>query len=441
MTTFPEPMKISSPTLHATIFVTIGVFITVLVMSFVFKVEVVARGEGRIVPISRVQVVQPEFAGKITAIHVRNGDLVEAGQTLIEIDATEAQADLRIIQAEQNRLTIEQARIDAMVTALDSDPSSINFTDDTLARFTVPDTLAGDPFTAEQRRLLLAEINDFLAALDQIDAREAANLRAEDVTNANIARVTAAVEFQSERLQISEQLLEQGTTSRSNFLDVEQAATELERERDIYLKQLQQQIAQRAALNTERRQITAELRRTLLARKAEIDARQATLEQDARAALRQVGTATLTAPVSGIVDQLSVFTIGGITDAGAELLRIVPTDVQVEIEGAFPNQDIGFMHVGQQANIRLDAFPSERFGSVKGEVTDIAADSTENASGQWGYVVRVTPDSSVLQAGDDAFPLRPGMTATIDVTTDTRRIISYFFAPIVRTIQDAMGER
>jgi hemolysin D len=74
-------------------------------------------------------------------------------------------------------------------------------------------------------------------------------------------------------------------------------------------------------------------------------------------------------------------------------------------------------------------------------VSDIAADSTETAEGQWGYVVRVTPDQAFIQAAEDQFPLRPGMTATIDVTTDTRRLISYFFAPIVRTIQDAMGER
>lgn len=99
------------------------------------------------------------------------------------------------------------------------------------------------------------------------------------------------------------------------------------------------------------------------------------------------------------------------------------------------------MQIGQTANIRLDAYPSERFGFVRGTVSDISADSTEVSEGKWGYVVRIEPDEAILRAGADTFSLRPGMTATIDVTTDTRRIISYFFAPIVRTIQDAMGER
>jgi hemolysin D len=74
-------------------------------------------------------------------------------------------------------------------------------------------------------------------------------------------------------------------------------------------------------------------------------------------------------------------------------------------------------------------------------VTDIAADSAEVADKQWAYIVRITPDQAFLSAGNDSYSLRPGMTATIDVTTDKRRIISYFFAPILRTIQDAMGER
>ena len=99
------------------------------------------------------------------------------------------------------------------------------------------------------------------------------------------------------------------------------------------------------------------------------------------------------------------------------------------------------MRVGQRANIRLDAFPSERFGFVSGVVSDVAADSIEIKDGAWGYSVRVKPDQLFLEAGTVRHQLRPGMTAKIDVITDERRIISYFFAPIVETVQDALGER
>ena len=441
MTAFSEPMKITSPTLHATILFTISVFVAILAMSFLFKVEVVARGEGRIVPISRVQVVQPEFAGRIVAIHVRNGMTVTEGDVLVELDPTEAMSELGTIRAERDRLVIELARLEAMVQTLALDPSMVDLGQRSLALFDVPDVLSAHPFAVEQRELLLAEIADYLASLAQITAREEANRRSEAVTNANIARVNAALDIQAERLRTSEQLLQQGTISRSAFLDVQQAFTDLERERDIYLRELEQKVAERAALDSERRRLKADLRRSALDRRAQIDGRLATLAEEQRASERSVSAARLVAPASGVVDQLTVFTVGGIAEAGAELLRIVPTEAEIEIEGTFSNQDIGFMQTGQSANIRLDAYPSERFGFVRGTVSDIAADSSEVSEGKWGYVVRIAPDGSILRAGSDTYSLRPGMTSTIDVITNTRRIISYFFAPIVRTIQDAMGER
>jgi hemolysin D len=433
--------RVASATLHATILFTIGVFIAILVMSFIFTVEVVARGQGRVVPISRVQVIQPEFSGRIAAIRVQNGMTVAKGDLLIELDPTEATAELGKVQSEQVRLTIESARIDAIVTALALAPASEDFLATARSGFSLTAPLANHPFAAEQRRLLDAELEDYLASLAQLAAREDAGRKSEAVSSANIDRLAATMEIQTERLRKAEQLLQQGTTSRATFLDVQQTFTELERQRDVYLAELDQKAAERAALESERRRTVAELKNTLAERKTQIEARLATLTEEAKTASRRVASTMLLAPTAGVVDRLSVYTIGGVAEAGKELLRVVPTEIAVEIEGTFSNTDIGFLAEGQQANIRLDAYPSERFGFLKARVTDIAADSAEVADKNWAYIVRITPDQAFLTAGDDSFSLRPGMTATIDVTTDERRIISYFFAPIVRTIQDAMGER
>lgn len=441
MTDRTESDRVASPTLHVTVFFTVSVFITVLIMSFVFKVEVVARGQGRVVPISRVQVIQPEFSGRIAGIRVQNGSSVKKGDLLIELDPTEAAAELGKVQAERDRLTIEAARISTMVFVLGLVPDSTEFLALARSHFSLPEELLNHPFAIEQRLLLDAELEGYLASLAQIRAREDANRKSEAVTSANIDRLAATIEIQAERLRAAELLRQQGTTSRSVFLDVQQAFTELERQRGVYVAELDQKTSERAALDSERRRIVADLKNTLLQRKTQIEARLATLTEEAKTASRRVAATSLTAPTAGVVDRLSVFTIGGVVEAGTELLRIVPTEIAVEIEGTFSNSDIGFLAEGQQANIRLDAYPSERFGFLKGSVTDIAADSTEVADRQWAYIVRITPDQAFLSAGSDHFSLRPGMTTTIDVTTAERRIISYFFAPILRTLQDAMGER
>jgi len=438
MTLAPDPMRLTSPTLHITILATVTVFAVILVMSFVFRIEVVARGQGRVVPLSRVQVVQPEFPGRITAIHVQNGMSVTKGQILLEFDTTDAIAELGTIRAELDRLHIENARLDAMVGALENEV----FSEDQAAQlYLIPQTLTEHPYVGEQRALLKAELRDLHAAFEQINAREEASRRSEVVTNASISRIDAALEIQRERLDTATQLLRQGNISRAAFLDVLQTHTELERERDVQVGELEKKIADRTVLGRERTSIITERHRSLLSRKTEIDARLAVLVEHERSALRHVNATTLKAPVTGIVDQLKVFTVGGVAQEGAELMRIVPSDAQIELIGRFSNQDVGFMRVGQNANIRFDAYPSERYGFVEGQVSVIAADSTEVKDGEWGYVVRLSPEQAFLLSGEIQYPLRPGMTATIDVITEHRRIISYFFAPIIRTMQNAMGEQ
>lgn len=394
MTQLPEQLSIRSPTLHVTVFLSIALFAAVIALSFILRIEVIARGQGRIVPRCRVQVVQPEFPGRITAIHVRNGTEIARGDPLIAFDQTEAHAQLNTISAEQDRLRIENARISAMVAALLRDHTGSDFVFATIEAFDTLSPLEVHPYYLEQRDLLQAELADFLAAMEQIAAREEANLRSEAVTNASIARIEAALEIQSERLEAAQALLDQGTTSRSAFLNVQQAFTDLERERDVYLRQLDQKASERSALEAERRRLIADSRSTLLSRRVQINARLATLAEEERTATRRVASAILYSPFSGIIDQLQVFTIGGIVQTGEELLRVVPLGTEIELEAIFSNQDIGFINIGQRANIRIDAYPSERFGFVIGEVVDLAADSTEVTEGQWGYVVRVVPNTA-----------------------------------------------
>jgi hemolysin D len=156
---------------------------------------------------------------------------------------------------------------------------------------------------------------------------------------------------------------------------------------------------------------------------------------------RRLKNTRLISPVDGIIDQLSVYTIGGIVDAGQELMRVVPRDQSYEIEAIFPNTDVGFLAAGQRANIKLDAFPSERFGALAGTISNVSADAVEIDENVFGFVIRIKPEASYLQTPANQYPLQPGMTSVVDAITGERRIISYFFAPIVKMVQESLGER
>jgi len=425
-----------SPTLHISIFLAISAFVTLVAISVTFKTEIVARGAGRIVPLSRVQSVQPEFDGRITAIHVSDGTLVESGDVLLEFDTTDAQSELATVEEEKQRLLIEIQRISVLLGALGRE-NAFSFADS----FSLPPDLQNHPYAREQQRLFEAEIEDFRAANDQFAARKTAIDRKEGVTRARIEQVDLALRIQSERLAMAERLVKRGTSSRAAYLDVLEVYRRQQQDREIFEKELGEHVAERALITTELRALITSQQKSLLERQSQIDGRLAILNALEVSAQRKVKAAVLKAPVSGVVDQLKVNTIGGIVNAAEDLARIVPSGANYEIEGVFSNQDIGFLAIGQKARLSMDAYPSERYGHLNGFVSDIAADSVEDEKGSWGFVVRIRPNADHIVTGSEKLLMRPGMTVEIDIITGKRRLISYFFAPIVETIQKALRER
>ena len=282
-----EPIKITSPTLHATILFTLSVFVALLIMACVLKVEVVARGQGKVVPVSRVQVVEPEFAGKIKAINIRNGDTVQKGESVIVLDDTDARAKVSTIRSEVVRLHIERARITALIAGIDSsDIAKREFSENTVDRFAVTADIEHN-FYPEQLSLLRAEIADLQVAMSQVAAQIESNHLSVSVTQANIERVEAGLEIQRERLEIAQDLIDRGVSNRAAFLDAQEAFTALEKEREIYLRELTQKRSQEVALAAEQRRIITSQRNQLLQRRSEIEARLATLREQLRSAQRR----------------------------------------------------------------------------------------------------------------------------------------------------------
>lgn len=432
----PRP-PVGSPTLHLTLAVLVLLFASALALSIVMRVEIVARGEGRVVPLSRVQVVQPEFGGRIHEIRVENGARVAAGDPLVLLDPTDARAELARREAEEARLISERARLEAFLAALARDPSEPDFVEAGLA------ALASDAtrVRSDERDLLAAELAELRGAAARIDARLLANERARAVTRAGIGRIEAALESQDERLVASQELLERGTRSRLAHLDVVDEATRLEMERRTLEREIERALADADELAAERALLVASTRARLVERRADIDARRAELAEELVQARRRLAGTVLVAPVDGTVDRLRVFTIGGVEQAGAELMRVVPDEDLPELEVRFANFDAGFLEPGQKAVIRLDAFPAERFGHVAGRVAAVSADAVETPDGRFVFVARVVPDAPALVTPSGSHRLRAGMTAQVDVVTGDRRLIGYFFEPIVRALQESLGER
>lgn len=442
MTELPRPIPERSPTLHATIFALVTLFVVCVVGAYVFRVEIVATGEGRIVPATRVQIVQPEFTGTIEALLVRNGQTVAKGDPLVHFDATEARAQLSALTARKNQLVVEAIRLSALLELFDAQRQNmIAASDKVLDAFDRTPDAQSNPLALVQRQLLRAELDQLINAEAEHAARVDAFDADLDVIEAQLTGIEERINIQQQRMVTTQELVDREAASRARLLDTEEDLGSLRNAHEVLRRQ-------RAAALRNARVVEQSFQSANAGRAAEVAARlsaiaveTATLDEDLRSARRRVSTATLIAPTDGIVDRLEVHTIGGVVEGGAPLMHIVPTGSTLEIQARFSNKDVGFMAVGQQANIRLHPYPSERFGVLVGRVSDISADSIEFATDEWGYQAIIVPDTPELLHAGRSFALRPGMTASVDVTTADRRVLSYFFAPIIATLQRALRER
>ncbi|SEB36275.1 hemolysin D [Nitratireductor aquibiodomus] len=431
----------SSPTLHVTVVFSMAVFAIILIAACILRVEVTARGTVRIVPLDRVQVVQAEYPGSITGILVRDGASVKKGDLLLTLDATAAGAKQATLVEEEARLKRETMRLATFLSRL----AEMRDGGSPPRKFDAGDLLPGGEDGDEeavQARLLAVELNDFTDGLAGADARIDVNRKALDVLLERIEQADAALAVQEERLQAAEKLMERGISSREAYLKVRAAYDDLQAEKHVVERQIAKTKAEASVLETERAGLFSANQNRAMQRRDKIDARLAALRQERRALDERIAAATLRAPVSGTVEQLAVSTIGGVVQSGQDLMRVVPRDSELEFEALFSNQDSGFLKVGQSARIRLDAYPAERFGSVMAVITDIATDSIElGASGRWGFVVRLKPESDALVSPSGRLALRPGMTGNVDAITGERRLISYFLAPITAQFGQSLGER
>jgi hemolysin D len=217
-----------------------------------------------------------------------------------------------------------------------------------------------------------------------------------------------------------------------------------------------------AAIIETRAQAEAEYRRTLSSDLVEAERKVAGLSEDLVKAEQRTKLQALTAPVDGLVQQLAIHTIGGVVTPAQALLMVVPIDSHLEIEAMVPNRDIGFVHPGQQVEIKIDTFPFTRYGLLHGTVLSVSQDailhdkpqdkssdktpgaessSSEPNGQELVYAARISLDRTQIQIDDNLVNLSPGMAVTAEIKTGSRTVISYVLSPLLRYQHESLHER
>lgn len=444
----------ASPVGRAIAAAIIGFLVIAVAWASLGHIDIIATAQGKVVPDGRVKVIQPLEAGIVTAIRVADGDKVRAGDVLIALDQTVTASARDHARYDLIHARLDMARLSALRAGLEHDYAPVGF--DPPADATAADIARTRAAMAAQAEQQVAKI----AALDQQIAQKTAEAEA---TSATVDKLEAGLPFVSETAEVREKAMKMEYGNRIAWLDAALRLSEQKHELLVQRRHLVEVEAARKALEAQREQTRAEYARGIVTDLAEAEQKAAQHLDELVKAEKKLDEQVLRAPIDGTVQQLAIHTVGGVVTPAQSLLVVVPAGAGIEIEAMVLNNDIGFVHDGDPAEIKVDTFNFTRYGLLHGHVVAVshdaivhdkspndagtpkapsqAAQTSEPPGQQLLYAARVSLDETSMQVEDRMVELSPGMAVTVEIKTGRRRIIGYLLSPLLRYGQESLRER
>jgi hemolysin D len=410
--------------------VLIGTALVVLLMATFGRLDIVAVAPGQLIPNANVKVIQSAVTGVVKGILVQNGERVVAGQILVDLDPTQATADAEKAKTNKVDAQLAIARAKALLIAQDTngDPKVALIAGATVDRQTDTQQFAEGSFREYRQKV------SFLNA--GLQKREAEL----NTTREEISKLEQTAPLARHQADDYRELTKGNFVASHDYLDKERIAIEQSYELAAQHSRARELAA---GIEEQRRDIettTASFRREQweVLNKADQEAAQ-NQSEETKADARQ-GLTHLKSPVTGIVQQLNVHTVGGVVTNAQTLMEIVPDDT-LEIEARVNNKDIGFVNPGQSAIIKIATFPYTRFGYLTGTVLKVSNDATSDRKLGLVFLARIRIPSNRFKIDNKWINLSPGMEVTAEIKTGKQKVWQYFLSPLMETGGESLRER
>ena len=411
--------------------VAIGIIATTIVgfvaWAGITNIGEVAPASGEVTPLGSVKRVQHLEGGIISAIYVRDGDLVDKGQVLMKLESGMAAPDLDQMTARLFGLELQNAQLRAATNQLEIGAGN------TENRFSA--VAAAQENLLESKRASLASQVAVLEQQGQQRETELASLLQQE--NGVLDQIAAL----KQQIAIRTETFKKGYTSRVLLLD---------QQRDLARIQTQLSELRGKIIGTREAVIEVDTRIAELRTKAHLDASQqigkvtseiAEVREGIEKAQDRVARLSVVSPVRGVIKGLQTETIGGVVAPGSTLLEVIPSDAQLIVEARVLPKDIGFVHKGQPALVKVGTYDYTRFGGIEGKIQTISATTFQDDKGNSFYRARIQLDRNYVGNDETRNLVIPGMTVLADIRTGDRTVLAYLLKPLVRASGEALRER
>lgn len=406
----------------------VGLFVFVSWASFA-KVDELTRGQGRVIPSSKAQIVQSAEPATILNIVVRPGQAVRKGQLLVRLDDTESSSQLGQIEAENRSLAARAERLGREGGGGESyacDTAGGKSIAECAQEATLQSARAA---TQRSRKMALS------AAVEQ-------RRRDYDEAQATIASLKSSFALAQNQVDMLEPLAAKSIVPQTELLNAKRETTEIRGK----LAAAQQGASRASAAISEAQAQVAEaglqFRQEALDERNQLIAKMAVNSELLRGAAGRRQRSEIRSPANGIVNDVQVTTEGGFVQAGQKIMQVVPIGDKLLVEARVAPRDIAFIKVGDRANVKVTAYDFAIYGGLSGRVVQVAPDSIyDEATKEAYFTVVVETDAAFLKSGKRRLPITPGMICDVEVVTGKKSVLSYLFKPFLRARSEAFTER
>ena len=398
-------------------------FVLAVLWAWFGKIDIVATGQGKIVPAGQIKTVKAPSQGFVREIFVKNGDAVQSGQVLFQMDQSISNSDSDAATSERQRFEARAAVAQGLLTYLDTGR----------IRFDPPETLTASSARIH-RQQLRSRISEYEEERRRAEGSKTGLLQ-------EITKLKTTLPQLQERVTSYRALTAEGLAPRIELMRLEEELTTRTYDLQITQSRVEEIDATLAGLNRRIGLASKSLRQSALTDLAEADGARTYQMEEEKKALARDGWQTVRAPVDGTVFGLQVFTTGDVVTAGAPLLSIAPADDELVLDILIMNKDIGFVSIGDPVAVKVEAFPFTRYGLIEGTLSRISADAMVDEQMGPVFSARVTLSEPFVGKENFRRPIASGMTATAEVKTGKRRIIDFILSPIAKAGSEAGRER
>ncbi|MED5510880.1 MAG: HlyD family type I secretion periplasmic adaptor subunit [Pseudomonadota bacterium] len=421
-------MESSPRTSHSLLLLTALFFVCAFWWASQTELDEVTRGEGKVIPSSKIQIVQNLEGGILSEVLVSEGEIVEKGDVLVRIDDTRFSSSFMESKLKYWELLARASRLESEARGED---------------LTLPDKLLEErpELAAAERRLYETRQREVQSNIDVLEQQARQRQQELAETQAKLNKLRTSYELSNEELKMSEPLVSVGVISEVEILRLKRTVNDLRGEMEttrLAIPRIRSSLAEvRQKIEDVKVRFQSEAASQLSEVQAELGRSQTTITS----AEDRVSRTQVRAPVKGKINRLMINTVGGVIQPGEDIVEIVPVDDSLLIEAHIRPSDIAFLRPGQNAMIKFTAYDFSIYGGLPATLERISADTITNEEDESFYLIYLRTEKNYIDSNKGPLEIIPGMTVTVDILTGKKTVLDYLLKPILKAKNEALRER